>query len=304
MSAPPAPPSAGVARAYAAGASVAVGSSVGVSSLLTAYPILTGQALRYALGALILGAVVRRRLVGPRRSEVVRIVALAATGLAGFNVFLVSALREADGGTVGTIVGCVPVALALVGPAMRGKLPSAGAVAAAGVVSIGAALVQWSGGSASVAGVALALGALSCEVAFSLLALPLLGRLGAAGVSTYACVAAAAILLVAAAASDGANALRAPTASEGLAIVYLAVAVTAAAFLMWYTSLSRLSVEEAGLFAGLVPVAALVTSVAAGAAGLTALRLAGAALVGAGVVVGVRAGAARDARARAAQAAS
>jgi drug/metabolite transporter (DMT)-like permease len=269
-------------------AMVVVGSSVAASSVVAGYPILGGQAARYALGAAVLGALARGRLPRPRRSEILRLLALAATGLAGFNVFLIAALREADAGSVGMIIGCVPLVLAVGGPALEGRAPSRRVVAAAVVVSAGAAFVQWSGGSMSAVGLALAMGALVCEAAFSLLAVPLLATLGPVGVSTYACAAAAAMLLAGAVGVYGSDAFRLPTQSEAAAFGYLALVVTAFAFVLWYSGVRRLGVERAGLFAGLVPVAALVTSGAVGAGALTLPRLAGAVAVGAGVVLGMK----------------
>jgi hypothetical protein len=173
------------------------------------------------------------------------------------------------------IVGCVPLALALLGPALDGRAPSGQVVAAALVVSAGAAFVQWSGGPMSPAGLALSLGALACEAAFSLLAVPLLATLGPVGVSTYACAAAAAMLLAGAVGVSGADAVRLPTPQEAAAFGYLAVVVTAVGFVLWYSGVRRLGVERAGLFAGLVPVAALVTAAAVGAAALTLPRRVG-----------------------------
>lgn len=49
-------------------AMVVVGSSVAASSLVADYPILGGQAARYALGAAVLAALARGRLPRPRRS--------------------------------------------------------------------------------------------------------------------------------------------------------------------------------------------------------------------------------------------
>jgi drug/metabolite transporter (DMT)-like permease len=68
----------------------------------------------------------------------------------------------------------------------------------------------------------------------------------------------------------------------------MAVVVTALAFVLWYSSVERLGVERAGLFAGVVPVSALLSATAIGESSLTLVRLLGAAAVGAGVTVGVR----------------
>jgi drug/metabolite transporter (DMT)-like permease len=81
--------------------------------------------------------------------------------------------------------------------------------------------------------------------------------------------------------------LMTPTAHQAVALVHLAVVVTAGAFLMWYSSLKILPVDTAGLFAGLVPVSALLTSTIVGATTITPLRMIGVLTVGFGVIVGV-----------------
>jgi threonine/homoserine efflux transporter RhtA len=88
---------------FATGAMVAVGSSVAASSLFKDYPILAGQGLRYSLGAVVLVLFARGVLPRFERADLPRLLLLSATGLAGFNVFLIAALREADAGSVGVI---------------------------------------------------------------------------------------------------------------------------------------------------------------------------------------------------------
>ncbi len=78
-----------------------------------------------------------------------------------------------------------------------------------------------------------------------------------------------------------------PTGEEAAALGYVAVMVTAAGFTLWYRSIERVGVDRAGLFAGLMPVSALLTAAAIGASELTLVRLLGAIAVGAGVVAGV-----------------
>jgi drug/metabolite transporter (DMT)-like permease len=275
---------------FAAGAMVAVGSSVAASSLFKDYPILAGQGLRYSLGAVVLVLFARGVLPRFQRADLPRLLLLSAIGLAGFNVFLIAALREADAGSVGVIIGTVPVALALVSPVLERRRPNAGVVTAAVVVTAGAAAVQWAGGEMTLLGFALAFGAMVCEVAFTILAVPLLGRLGPVGVSTYACAGAGVLLIGASLATEGAGAFPGPTQQELLALLYLAVFVTALAFVLWYSGVQRLSAERAGLFAGLVPVVALLTSAAVGSAFLSPVRVLGSLAVASGVVFGARSG--------------
>jgi drug/metabolite transporter (DMT)-like permease len=133
------------------------------------------------------GSLLPRCVASIERAQLPRLFLLSSVGLAGFNVFLIAVLRRADAGSVGVVVGAVPVPLALLGPLLERRRPSAGMVAAALVVTVGAAVVQWGGGEMTFSGFCLAFGAMVCEVAFTLLAVPLLGRLGPIGVSMYAC---------------------------------------------------------------------------------------------------------------------
>jgi drug/metabolite transporter (DMT)-like permease len=129
-------------------------------------------------------------------------------------------------------------------------------------------------------------------VAFTLLAAPLLPRLGPLGVSVHSCLLAAAMLAIGApvvAAISGGPVLPAPSRAEIAAVSYLAVVVTAVAFLGWYTCVARLGTERAGLLVGLMPVSALATSLATGQAALAWPAAAGVTLVGLGVAAGLTA---------------
>jgi drug/metabolite transporter (DMT)-like permease len=53
-------------------------------------------------------------------------------------------------------------------------------------------------------------------------------------------------------------------AGDVLAGAYLAVGVTATAFVLWYTSVERLGAGRAGLLTGIAPIAAAVTGVVLG----------------------------------------
>ncbi len=279
-------------------ATILVGGSVAASSVVATYPALGGQAVRYAVGALALAGVARtQRLRLPRlcRHEILLVLALALSGLAGFNLALLAAVRYADPAAVAAIVGCVPLLLALSGPLLRGRSPTWPLLGGAVLVSIGAVAAQWAGGTSPL-GLLWSLCALVGEAAFSLLAVPLLPRLGAVALSLYACAAASIILALAAVAVDGRSALPLPTLAQASALTYLAFAVTAVAFLAWYTALARLGSERAGLFSGLIPVSALATSALVGTATITPLRIVGVILVGGGLAWGLGRGVpARDA---------
>jgi drug/metabolite transporter (DMT)-like permease len=269
----------------ATAALAAVGSSFAVLDVLADYPQASGQALRYAAAALMLAAIARGRAARPTPRELVRLALLAASGLAAFNLLVLAAERSMDPGGVGVVVGAVPILLAIAGPLQAGRPVEARVVSAAIVVAAGAALVQGAGGHTTAPGLAAALGALACEAAFSLIAAPLLPRLGAIGVSTWAATLATPQLLLIAALSESP---RVPTAHEALGLAWLAVAVTAGGFVLWYTAVGTLGVARAGLFAGVLPVSALLCSAVLNSSAITPQRLAGVLAVAAGISLGVR----------------
>ena len=276
----------------AAAAMFLVGTLAAGSSVINRYPLYGGQVLRYTLSAAILFAVLRARGLGPVRltpRQALLLLSLAATGLVLFNVCVINATRNASPTLVGTTVGAVPVVLALVGPLLARSRPSLRVLAAATVVVAGATVTNGLG-SGSLAGLAYSVGALACEACFSLLALPLLPTLGPVRVSAYTQALAVPVLLAVGLAADGAGLLRMPTAAEAAALLYLALVVSAGAFLLWYGALPRLGADRAGLFAGLVPVGAIATTVLLGLGAPTATELGGAALVIAGLLVGLTPG--------------
>jgi drug/metabolite transporter (DMT)-like permease len=187
---------------------------------------------------------------------------------------------------VGVIVGCIPIALALAGPIAQRRRPQPRTLWAAGIVSAGAAIVQGAG-TASLPGVLLSFGVLLCEVAFSLLAVPLLPRLGPVALSAYVTALACAMLTVAAAFVDRGGALPPPTVAQAVVIGYLGLAATTCAFVAWYASLGLMGATRAGLFAGLAPISTLVCSVTLGMDSLSPLRALGVLVVGTGVTVGM-----------------
>jgi drug/metabolite transporter (DMT)-like permease len=284
----------------AATAMFLVGTLAAGSSVINQYPLYGGQAVRYAMAAAILFAVAgakRLRLVRLTLRETLLLLGLATTGLVLFNVCVIQATRHASPALVGTVVGAVPVVLALVGPVLARSRPSGRVLVAAAVVVAGATITSGLGGG-SLTGLPYAIGALACEACFSLLAIPLLPRLGPVRVSAYTEAAAVPLLLIIGVVADGSGILRMPTLAEATALVYLGTIVSAGAFLLWYDALPRLGADRAGLFAGVVPVGAIVTTVLLGLGTPTTTELGGAALVIAGLAVGLTSRAAGPGRGR------
>ena len=279
-----------VGVAAGAGAMICVGGSVAVSSVLAKAPVFTAEALRYAMACLILLLLARltgRRLMMPRGTEWLWLCGIAASGLVLFNVALVAGSRHAEPAVLGVAVACVPSLLAVIGPLLEGSRPRPVLVAPALVVTCGAAVVQGTGRTDGV-GVAWAVVVFGCEAAFTLLAIPVLGRHGPWGVSVHATWLAAAIFAAIGLVREGPAAAVRLGHQDWLAIVYLGVAVTAAAFVMWYSSVARLGASRAGLLAGVAPVAAAVTGVLLGGPAPRPQVWAGIAVVAVGLALGLR----------------
>ena len=235
-----------------------VGSSVAVSATIVDAPLFTLQAVRYALAAallLVLARVGRRPLPRPRGTEWLWLAGVALAGLVLFNVGVVRGVAHAEPAVIGVAVASVPLVLALAGPLTAGKRPTPSVVLAALVVSVGAVLVQ-GGGRTDAAGLGWALVVLLTEVGFTLLAVPVLGRLGPWAVSLHAVWIAAVALGVLGMLVEGPAAAARLDTGDLLAAVHLAVVVTALAFVLWYGAVQRLGAGRAGLFTGVVPVTA------------------------------------------------
>ena len=274
-----------------------LGASTAVSAHLTRYPVLGGQALRYLLAATVLFAILRhrnrRQPAMPQHRPTVRdwllIAALAVTGLILFNVFVLASLRHTDAATLGSVVACSPLLLAIAGPYFTRTKRSVRlrtALCASGVVAAGSAVVQGFGHGTST-GVLFACAVLFCEVLFSLLAVPLLPRLGEFRVSAYVTAMAVPILIVAGLATEGTAFLRLPSATEAAALAYLALPLTVGAFVLWYRALSGLGPQRAGLLIGFVPITACASSAVLGVGVPGPAQIAGVLIVVLGIVGGL-----------------
>jgi drug/metabolite transporter (DMT)-like permease len=184
-------------------------------------------------------------------------------------------------------VACVPPLLAVAGPLLERSRPRPAMVAAALVVTGGAGLIQGLGRTDAV-GIAWAAVVFGCEVAFTLLAVPVLGRHGPWGVSVHTTWIATVMFAIIGLVHEGPGAVTRLTGHDWLATAYLAVAVTAVAFVLWYSGVSRLGPGRAGLLTGVAPIAAAVTGVLLGGPAPRPQVWAGIAVVVAGQIVGLR----------------
>jgi drug/metabolite transporter (DMT)-like permease len=282
--------------ALAAGSVLLIGGSVAASSLLGGYPVLGGQAIRYLAAGLLLAAWARLRrqpLPRPAGREWAWLTALAVIGLAGCSVLLIQATQTADPASVGIIIGAAPLVIVIAAALAARTRPTRRVLFAAALVTAGSAAAQLGGGTGpafSTTGLLLSAGALGGAAGTSLLAAPVLPRLGALAVTIYACGLAGLLLLAAAAVASSAGGppiLAMPTAAQLAALSYLTVAVTAVVFLAWYAAMKRLGVDRTGLFNGLIPITSLAAVALAGTGTIAPLQCLAALTVLAGVLLGL-----------------
>ncbi|MGW6685103.1 DMT family transporter [Streptomyces sp. NPDC054961] len=289
---PPAPPSAPPLRDLVPGivGMALVGSSVTVSRSLVDAPLFGVQAVRYGAAAVLLFAlarVARVRIVAPRGREWLWLAGIAATGLVLFNLAVVRGVAHAEPAVIAVAVASVPVLLGVLGPLLEGRRPSRRVLLAAPLVVAGAVLVEGTGRT-DAAGVGWAALALGCEAGFTLLAVPVLRRHGAWGVSLHAVWMGAVMLAVLALCVEGPAELASVTAHQWAACGYLAVMVTAVAFLLWYRTVAAVGSGRAGLLSGIAPLAAAGAGAACGSGVPGPAVWLGLAVVVAGLAAGLR----------------
>ncbi|HEY3734844.1 MAG TPA: EamA family transporter [Streptosporangiaceae bacterium] len=170
---------------------------------------------------------------------------------------------------------------------LQRQAPRGQIVLAAVIVTAGSVLVEGAAGT-NLTGIVWAAVALLCESAFTLLAVPVLPRHGAWGVSLHSAWLGSLMLIVMSMAVEGPAAAARLTAADWAAIGYLAVMVTALAFVLWYSTVAAIGPDLAGLLTGIAPIAATVTGIAAGSRVPGALVWLGMLVVIGGLAAGLR----------------
>ncbi|WP_461031247.1 DMT family transporter [Streptomyces mayteni] len=267
-----------------------VGGSVTVSRVLVDAPLLTTQAVRYVAATALLVVIARlagARLVWPRGREWLWLTGLALTGLVLFNVAVVRGVAHAEPAVIAVAVACAPLVLGVVGPLLERRRPSRQVLLAAPVVMTGAVLVEGTGHTDAV-GVAWAALVLACEAAFTLLAVPVLGRHSPWGVSVHATWLGGLMLAVLGATWEGPTAVRELTGSHWAATGYQALLVTALAFVLWYSTVRAVGSGHAGLLTGIAPLAAAAVGAVTGSGVPSPTVWLGIAVVLVGLTAGLR----------------
>ena len=260
-----------------------------MSRSLTCAPLLAAQSVRYGAATLFLWALARVchvPLLRPRGREWLWLMGVATTGLVLFNVAVVrgaptrsrpwwrwpwpacpwSSLQPGPFGKVRHLLGRVLMAAIVV---------TAGAVLIAGVGRTDALGVVW------------AVVTLACEASFTLLAVPVLPRHGPWGVSVHSVWMATAMFAGLSLLGEGPAAVSRLSATDWAAVGYLAVMVTAVAFLLWYSAVASLGPGGAGLLTGIAPASAAGTGILVGSQAPEPLVWVGMLIVALGLGIGL-----------------
>ncbi|KVR13060.1 hypothetical protein WK11_32420 [Burkholderia ubonensis] len=294
---------------YLAAAMTGVGSTVIASRLAAGgLPPFTATALRFLIATPLLFALMRaQRLRWPRlsRRDAGLLVVQAAAGGVGYTVLLICGTRLSSPLDAGVMLGTLPAMSTLIAAVLLRERQTPRDWAAAALATAGVLLVTFTPGHAApsmraLAGDALVLAAVACEAVFILLNRRLAAPLAPLTLSTAMSGLGFALALVPAAFEW--HAATAGWTSGAIAavvsVVYYALVPTVLGYLCWYAGSARTSGTEAALFTAFAPVSAVLFAVTLFGETLNAARLAGIALVVAGVLVGAMRRRAATSRAR------
>jgi drug/metabolite transporter (DMT)-like permease len=193
----------------------------------------------------------------PARSDLLRILATGATGMAGYQLLLNAGEVSVPAGTASLLIATAPVYAVLLAWLMLGERTTRRQWAGILVAFAGAAVLGLArgGGGAPLAAVLAVLAAAACQAAFFVLQKPLLARYSALEVTCYAMWAGALLLLPFGWGTP--TAIASATPAGIMALLWLALGASAVAFVTWALALARLPVAGAVASLNLVPVVAV-----------------------------------------------
>jgi drug/metabolite transporter (DMT)-like permease len=270
------------------GANVAFGKAV-----VAEFPIYVFVLFRFVISCLALLPLARVE-EGPRlrdmsRGELRDLVLMSLLGMVGFTVLMFEGLRRTAAADAGIITATLPAVVALLGVALVGDRLSRAQMMAVALAVAGLALVQATGaaaGASTLIGNLLIGGAVLCEASFVLLGKrlappyrPLRLALGANVVG---------LLLSVPLALPELSSFDPGAIGPGMWLlgVWYSLAASVICLWLWYRGLPYVETWLAGLATAAIPLAALAASALFLGEAIGGWRLAGAALVIAGIVLG------------------
>ncbi len=279
---------------YLAAAMAGVGSTVIASRLAAGgLPPFAATALRFLIATPLLFALMRaQRMRWPRIStrDTMLLVIQAAAGGVGYTVLLICGTKLSSPLDAGVMLGTLPAMSTLIAAVVLRERQTprdwmAAALATAGVLFVTFAPGQTMPSLRSLAGDALVLAAVACEAVFILLNRRLAAPWPPLALST-AMSGLGFVLALVPAAFEWHAVATGWTVGAVSAIAYYALVPTVLGYLCWYAGSARTTGTEAALFTAVAPVSAVLFAVVLFGETLSGTRVAGIALVVAGVVVG------------------
>ena len=261
-----------VAFAQLAGGMALFGSATPVSKLVVeALPPLVGSALRVAIGGLVvlpfaLGALGKLKCL--ERRDWLLLGGIALFGMFGFSVLMLYGMRMVPG-VVGSVVMSATPAITAVGAFLfMGDRLGWRKIAAVGLAVVGIAVMHLGGSSgdagtsagAMLLGSALVLGAVCCEVVYTLLGKVMTESLSPLMVTLLAAALSLPLFLVPAAVQLGEADFAGMSWGDWAAVIWWGGGTMGLGSLLWYSGLSKVSGSTGAGFMGVMPVSALVLS--------------------------------------------
>jgi len=262
-------------------------------AIAAAVPIYLFVVFRFAVASVALAPLAHME-PGPKvacmtRAQWRSLALMALLGMVGFTVLMLEGLKRTAAADAGIITATLPAVVAAFGLVLGGERLSRAQGLAVGLAVAGLALVQATGaagGTATLVGNLLVAGAVLCEASFVVLGKQLAPpyrplRLALAANLAGLALAAPLALLDLPGFDPGAV-----TSGTWLLGTWYALSASVFCLWLWYAGLPHVETWLAGLATAAMPVAALATSALYLGETIGATRLAGAALVIAGIVLG------------------
>ncbi|WP_424890956.1 DMT family transporter [Streptomyces sp. XH2] len=247
--------------------------------------------------ALLLPCLFLGRIGRLRRADALRMAAFGLTGMTAYQVLLCAGEQSVDAGTAAMLIAASPVFTTVLGMAFLGDRPGRRGLAGLAVALTGALTVAVTsgGGSGSLMGALMVLGAAATQATSFALQKPLLKKYSGAECVFYGSLFGMLPLLPLAPGAVGQ--IAAADGHRTLAVLWLGVGCTAMAFWTWSRTLRATTASTASLVLYAVPVAALLLD-ALFLGNLPSLNAAGGGLL---VLAGVAVAAVRKASPRSAE---
>jgi drug/metabolite transporter (DMT)-like permease len=273
---------------------ITFGSATPISKIVTAtIPVFVGSFLRVALGALCLAPIALRHRGEIRsisRGDWIRIGVIALFGMFGFTALMLVGMKMVSGVVGAILMSTAPALTATSSMLFLGDQPTwrkllAVVLAVAGVLILHLGSEEGGGGDQRLLGSALVLGAVGCEVVYSLVGKAVSERVDPILVAFLAGALALPFFVPFALAEWSGFAPREVDLRSWVALAWYGAGTLALGTWLWYTGIRKAEGTVAAGFMGLMPASALVLSYVLLGEPFEGIHLAGFAVVVAGVLL-------------------